>query len=173
MPGRTGRRRLPTRLKLLKGETRPSRLNANEPELEGGVPPRPTHLKGDAAKEWTRLAKLTTGMRVLTVADGPILEATCMAYAELREAQRLIDKQGAVYQTLGPDGSVLMTRKNPAADLRSDAWKRWVSGLGHFGLSPATRSKVSAQPPERPSTLARFRDPMEEWQRSANRRRGA
>ena len=156
MPGRTGRRRVPTRLKQLKGETRPSRLNLNEPEPAEGLPPKPMHLKGDASSEWNRLAEIATEMRVLTVADGPILEATCMAYAELREAQRLIEKQGAVYQTLGPHGEPLMTRKNPAADLRSDAWKRYVSGLGHFGLSPATRSKVSAQPPERSNKLDRF-----------------
>ena len=107
MPGRTGRRRLPTKLKLLHGETRPSRINQDEPEPAEGVPPKPAHLKGDAAKEWARLAKLTTDMRVLTVADGPMLEATCLVYAELRETERLIAKEGAIYQTVAADGAVV------------------------------------------------------------------
>ena len=155
MPGRTGRRRLPTRLKLLRGETRPSRLNMKEPEPPEGVPSKPRRLKGDASREWDRLAELAGDMHVLTEVDAPIVEATAMAYADLTAAERLIAKEGAAYKTTGSGGAV-MRRKHPAVDMRADAWRRWVIGLGHLGLSPATRSRVSAQPPKPESKLAKL-----------------
>jgi P27 family predicted phage terminase small subunit len=154
MPGRTGRRPKPAALRLLQGERRPSRTRA-EPRPEAGRPPTPAHLKGAAAAEWSRLAELTETMRVLTVADGPILEATCAAYGEMRAAQRLLAREGAVYNLKSKAGG-MMRRKHPAADIAADAWRRYVQGLGHFGLSPSTRSKVSALEPKEI-------DPFEVW----------
>src|SRR5262245_34969894 len=147
-PGRTDQ-------KILRG-VRPSRINAREPKPELGAPPKPRHLGGVAAAEWRRLVGLTLGTRVLTLVDGPILEATVMAYAEYRQGFDVIQRDGATYETTSREGSV-MRRIRPEVAIAASAWRRYVHGLTHFGLSPATRSKVAeAREPEERGRLARF-----------------
>src|SRR5262249_41286343 len=105
MGGRTGRSRLPTRLKLLRGETRPSRLgSADEPQPEVGRPTKPAHRGPYAAQEWDRLCELLAPLRVLTVADGPMLEATCMAYDDFRQAQDELARTGRFQQVRTKSG---------------------------------------------------------------------
>jgi len=154
MGGRTGRRRLPTALTLLRGERRPSRVNPSEPKPPNGCPPKPPHVTGIAAKEWARLARLAEDMGVLTTADAPILEATALAYGEYRAALKASGGR-PTYRTRTKAGG-WMVRAHPAVAIAADAWRRWVLGLGHFGLSPATRSKVSAAPRQRDGKLDRY-----------------
>lgn len=145
MPGRTGRRPLPTAIKLLSGETRPSRLRGRglEPSPKVARPRRPSHLAGYAATEWDRLCRLLLPLRVLTVADAPILEATCSAYANMRDAEDAIQRDGA-YQVSETKAGGQMTRQHPGLAVRAESWRRYVIGLSHFGLSPSSRTKVSA-----------------------------
>lgn len=153
-----GRRATPTSLKLLRGD-RPSRINRNEPTPAKGRPPKPAHLIGAAAAEWDRLAQLCADVRVLTVADGPMLETACLAYAEMRAASDVIQKHGPTYTTKTATGS-RMVRARPEVAIAGDAMRRYTQALGHFGLSPATRGKVAAAPEERPDRLARFLQPI-------------
>jgi len=156
MPGRTGRRALPTRLKLLRGETRPSRRGrGDEPSPVVARPRRPSCLSAYAAAEWERLCRLLLPLRVLTVADAPILEATARAYQHMREAEDAVCTEGA-YQRVTTKGGDVMVRQHPALAVRAESWRRYVMGLSHFGLSPSTRTKVVAAPPETPGSLKRF-----------------
>src|SRR5262245_44781096 len=97
MPGRTGRRPLPTAIKRAHGERRQSRLNPREPAPQPGEPTQPPGLGPVAAAEWARLVNLATGMKVLTVADGPALAAVCFAFEDLVEARAVIAKEGRFY----------------------------------------------------------------------------
>ena len=144
MPGRTGRRPLPSEVKRAHGETRPSRLNPREPRPTPGAPVMP-RLSTVARAEWTRIAGLAGGMKVLTVADGPILEATVYAYEEMVAARAVLDREGRFYSTETATGAK-MKRVHPAVAVGADAWRRYVIGLGHFGLSPAARGKVATAP---------------------------
>lgn len=144
MPGRTGRRPLPSEVKRAHGERRPSRLNPREPRPQAGQPARP-RLSAVAGREWTRLAGLADGMKVLTTADGPILEATVYAFDELVAARAVLAREGRFYATRTKDGST-MKRAHPAVSVAADAWRRYVTGLAHFGLSPASRGKVATAP---------------------------
>jgi P27 family predicted phage terminase small subunit len=145
MPGLSGRRPTPTTLKLVKGNPGRRALNKSEPKPRNGNPKKPDHLEllDFASTEWDRISKLTSlkHARVLTVADGPILEATCMAYARWRAAELAITEEGLTYETTNQGGGV-MIRKRPEVEIAADAWRRYVAGLTHFGLSPATRAKV-------------------------------
>lgn len=151
MGGRTGRARMPAWRAKLQG-VRPSRLNAREPEPGAARPRRPRHLKGHARGEWERLASLADSMRVLTLADGPMLEATCSAYSEYRSALEACETGGQYYEAKTASGAVML-RANPAAATAADAWRRYVVGLGHFGLSPLMRGRVAKAPDTGPSEL--------------------
>lgn len=167
MGGLSGPPPTPTVLRLLKGNPGKRKLPKKEPKPPEVDPAKPAHIAKDrvASAEWDRLVALTTtkNARVLTVADGPMLEATVLAYSSLRESERVIHAEGMTYETKNPAGS-LMYRKRPEVEIAADAWRRYVVGLTHFGLSPATRTKVKTSEPEG--------DDLEAWQRKRRPDRG-
>jgi P27 family predicted phage terminase small subunit len=148
MPGLNGRKRKPTALRLVDGNRGKRPLPKAEPKPKRGAPPIPPHVKSDpvAAEEWKRLAALTgaPSIGVLTVSDGPILEATVLAYSTFRLASAALEK--SLTYTCPTKNGGTMVRSRPEVFIAADAWRRYVVGLTHFGLSPATRSKVSALP---------------------------
>lgn len=152
-----GRRPKPTAVKKLQGNPGKRALSTREPKPEVGAPTRPSNLDDIAGAEWDRLSALTSSMKVLTKADGPILEATVIAYRDMRAALGEIAADGGrrTYQTTNENGD-LMIRKHPACEVAADGWRRYVTGLSHFGLSPATRAKVQAAPED-------AKDPLELW----------
>ena len=163
MGGRNGRRATPTALKILQG-VRSSRINWHEPRPPADRPPKPAHLAGIAAAEWDRLAQIAEDMGVLTVADGPMLEATAGAYAEWRQALAAIKSGGAYYEAKTTAGAT-MIRTHPAVAAAGDAWRRYVQGLGAFGLSPATRSKVARAPQPPAERLEKYTRPKDDPRR--------
>lgn len=153
MPGRP---RKPTAIHVLEGTDRPDRMNPHEPMpavLVGATPP--AWVKGKARQSWKQIAAILTDMRVLTVADVPGLAMVCDALAEYIEARAAVQKHGMVYESKAVkivhtrDGDeveivTLMLRSRPEVAIASDAWRRAMMGLTQFGLTPASRAKVSA-----------------------------
>ncbi|MBL0220020.1 MAG: phage terminase small subunit P27 family [Myxococcales bacterium] len=99
-------------------------------------------MRKEAAAEWRRLVAVLVEMKVLTAADLSALRAVCEAWADYRAAQTVAAKK-PYYKTKSRDGSE-MIRAHPAVADRSDAWRRYRAGLVEFGLTPASRSRVSA-----------------------------
>lgn len=143
--GLRGRRAQPTALKIVRGNPGHRALPKDEPAPPEIDPPKPKHVHQDAvaSEEWDRLLDLTTmkGCRVLTVADGPMLEATVMAYSLYRAALETMRSEGTTFETTNSAGAIVI-KIRPEVQIEKDAWRRYVNGLTHFGLSPATRSKV-------------------------------
>jgi P27 family predicted phage terminase small subunit len=95
-------------------------------------------------------------MGVLTTADKTGLALLCEALAEYLEARQVIADAGALtYESETKQGGV-MIRAHPAAALASDAFRRAVAVAKEFGLTPAARARVEAEP----ETDA---DPLEEF----------
>ena len=117
-------------------------MNKAEPRPPRGVPPMPKHLPETARQLWRWLAPRLDDSQVLTKVDGPALELLCDAYAEYRAARAVIEAQGATY---GLDTEVggTMVRTRPEVGIAADAWRRMRAMLTEFGLTPASRSKVS------------------------------
>jgi len=78
------------------------------------------------------------------VADELALEQCVEAYADWRQAMEIIAAEGTHYETTSQSGGT-MIRAHPAVAMRSDAARRFQSLMSEFGLTPASRSKVSAQ----------------------------
>ena len=119
--GKSGRPRKPTVLKLLAGTLRPDRLNAAEPQL---APTRigrgPVELSDDERVIWGALARAVNRLGVATAGDLQAFESAVCSLAQAKAARRAGDLDGWA-----------------KADAR---WEKWAS---HFGLTPATRSKVN------------------------------
>jgi len=140
---------------MLHGTNRADRANPAEPKV-GAIPAgtEPPDWLGDRGKEaWGEILPILRAMKVATVADPVALGMLCDALAEYIEARRVVREDGATYWTRGKSE---MLRKRPEVEIASDAWRRAKSMLSEFGLTPAARSRVSAQGSD-------AADPLEKW----------
>jgi P27 family predicted phage terminase small subunit len=155
-----GRPRTPTRLKVLQGTTRPDRANPGEPK----PPPAkareaaPAWLRPTSRPWWNRIRPLLVQMQVMTGADPVALGLLCDALADYMTARDVIRKLGATYETEGDAGKML--RQRPEVYIAADAWRRAKLMLTEFGLTPASRAKVSAAD-------VGPTDPLEAWEAGA------
>lgn len=139
--------RKPTKLRLLQGNPGKRALPQDEPMPEEGAPPTPKTLRGAALAKWKELVADTMAIRVLTKVDGHMLEVTAAAYDEWLSLNRTLSKSGVTYKARTTNGTRVYPR--PEVAMRADAWRRYCTGLAHFGLSPSSRGKVqTAKPPE-------------------------
>ena len=141
MPG--GRPAKPTSLKVLHGTDRPDRVNKDEPKPPSdGVKP-PAWVKGKARTNWKKVSPILQQMGVLTVADETALGLLVDALAEYVEAQDTLRSEGRTYKTYTEAGSP-MWRPRPEVAMAQDAWRRVNAMLGQFGMTPASRTKLSS-----------------------------
>ena len=132
-------RPLPTALKAVKGTLQKCRTNKKEPKPESIIPEPPEFITGIALEEWKRASKLLLDMRVLTSADGVALAAYCDAYRLWVEATEMVRKSGILIKTV--QGNVI---QNPALGVANKARQDMVKYLIEFGMTPASRPRVSA-----------------------------
>jgi len=143
-----GRKHVPTSVKLLKGSYRKDRENAREPKPAVGAPPARRGMAADVRTWYRRLVTVLDPLRVATAADGIALELCASALVEHFAARAVITRDGATYTTVTPAGST-MTRARPEVAIAAEAWRRGAAMLRDFGLSPASRPRVNAAPPDR------------------------
>jgi P27 family predicted phage terminase small subunit len=141
-----GRKPTPNRLKLLRGNPGRRPLNKNEPAPRPlkAAPRPPTFLNRRAAAEWRRIARELVELRLLTSVDHAALAGYCDCFAEAAEASELLKKTPGLTVT-GPNG----TYANPLLRIRRQAFASMRSFLVEFGLTPSSRSRVSAPAPEK------------------------
>lgn len=81
-------------------------------------------------------------MGVLTLADAIELEVLCEDYAEWCELKADIKANGRTQKVTTESGAEF-ERQRPQVAMLSDCDRRLKSHLIEFGLSPASRSKIS------------------------------
>jgi P27 family predicted phage terminase small subunit len=141
-----GRRPTPTALKLVKGNPGKRATNKKEPKPKREIPSWPAHLSDSGKVAWGRLVVLLDRMGVLTEADSFALERLCDCYTDILECRELVERDGRTYTTQSDGGTLIKT--NPAVNQLRAADAQFKSYLIEFGLTPAARSKVNAEPPD-------------------------
>jgi P27 family predicted phage terminase small subunit len=153
-----GRKRKPSAIRLVEGNAGHRPINKREPKPQRGIPSCPKHLSKRAKQVYRRVGRLLDDVGVITKADWLALELLVSAYDEYRDARELIAdaaedrkfapgqlaeaKDGLIYKTFTQNGVIL--RPHPANALATNAFRRTVAMLGEFGLTPASRAKVSS-----------------------------
>jgi P27 family predicted phage terminase small subunit len=132
-----GRKPIPTAIKILR-QTRADRVNYLEPERIKGRPDTPEDLDGAALDEWNRLIPLIEAMGILSKGDGEALAAYCRAFAEAREAEAILKREGLI--VTGSTGSL---KAHPASTIAREARAQCVRVLCEFGLTPSSRSRTT------------------------------
>ena len=133
--GRRGPAPMPSTLKRLRGETRPSRLNYREPLPRRTAPQPPAELDPAAKRIWRRTVReMPAGM--ITAVDADALACYCEAVVRYRQAASLLAR------------SAPLIRGARAGDLIANPLDRvtrgWADQIRLFarelGLTPSARA---------------------------------
>jgi P27 family predicted phage terminase small subunit len=137
-----GRPPKPTSIKKLGGTLQPSRTNALEPVPEIALATPPSWLSATAKEYWVEIGGLLLDMKLISFGDKAALVLLTDVLAEWCSVRAIIKKRGRVYECLTDGGKVYKAR--PEVAMEADLWRRAHRMLVEFGLTPASRSKVSA-----------------------------
>jgi P27 family predicted phage terminase small subunit len=144
---KTGRPRIPTSLKLIRGTQRADRMNLNEPKPAIDIPPVPPNLSDEAKAEWERRAPELAALGILTSIDEGVLAGYCEFRADFLHACTMCATKD------GQDRKVIKTAKgnlieNPYYSIKKRSAEMMHRFATELGLTPAARTRISATPKE-------------------------
>ena len=143
-----GRRPKPTMLKRLAGNPGGRRLNANEPQpVWASAENAPVWLTPAGRMVWRDMAPKLERAGLLTELDERLLGLFCESFAMYLAARKSIGKTGESRRT----GQV-----KPALTLMKGALNTAIRLGVEFGLTPASRSRLSVKPPQEESQASKF-----------------
>jgi P27 family predicted phage terminase small subunit len=149
--------RRPKPLEQRIGEGNPGkRPLPDAPERVAGEPVMPAHYKGHAQDCWHYYAEILRQRGQLSMESRLSFEGLCECYAEWRELHDDVRKNGRVQRVRtvasartkdadGSDESEYLERQRPQVSMLADADRRLKAWLVEFGLTDASRGKVSAK----------------------------
>lgn len=132
----------PTALKRLEGNPGKRPLNDREPKPDAGEPTRPEWVLPEAKREWRRVVPQLVALGLLTRIDRAALASYCQWWARWVQAERCLDKLGLTFET--PNGYVQQRPEVAIAQKASDRCRQFAQ---EFGLTPASRSRISVSEP--------------------------
>lgn len=138
-----GRKRKPSKLHLIQGTARPCRTNKKEPKAPEDVPRPAVDLDSRSAFWYGILVSRIQSLNVGSSADSEDVMLCAKLLADIEDCEAKIAAWGRVYEANG------ILKSNPAVGQRSEAMRHIQSLLSEFGLSPASRAKVSANDTKR------------------------
>jgi len=131
-----GRKPKPIKLKLVEGiKKRP--IKRKEVKPKPIAPTCPEWLNEEAKKEWSRVSPILESLGLLTILDRAALEAYCVCYSRILEAEQKIKEIGLIVKDRR--GSV---KKNPYVTIASSYSKLMISLCGEFGMTPSSRGRM-------------------------------
>jgi P27 family predicted phage terminase small subunit len=132
----------PTALRKLQGNPSRRPFNENEPQPDPAIPTCPAHLDSSARTEWRRISKELLDLGLLTNIDRSALAAYCVIYGRWVEAENMVRKHGMVVKT--PNGGLTTS---PFLWTANKCLEQMLKYMTEFGLTPVSRSRVSAVAP--------------------------
>jgi P27 family predicted phage terminase small subunit len=111
----------------------------------------PAFLKKEAKAEWNRLAPELFQLGLLTVVDGAALAGYCQTYARWLQAERMVSRKGLVL-----NAKSRYAQPNPAMAIAQKSLQIMRAFMAEFGLTPASRSRISVAPPTKPDPFEKY-----------------
>jgi len=142
----------PTAYHKLAGNPGKRAYNEAEPDYGRTAPTCPRHLGKEAKAEWKRLAKMLSEAGTLTRADRAVMAGYCEAWGLYVKASADVQKYGAVL--ISPKSK--MPFCSPYVSILSMALKQMNTFAAELGLTPSSRSRVTATKPQAPEGKGRF-----------------
>lgn len=138
----------PTKMKLLEGNPgrRPIPSGEPQPPVSFKVPAPPKHLSKSAKKEWKDISKKLHRLGLLTEIDYSALALYCQSYGRWVDAEEKLLQTSMVVKT--SNGNPI---HNPYLSIANTAMRDCHTYLTEFGMTPSSRSKVTATKQEKKS----------------------
>ena len=127
-------------MKILRGETRPSRVNYREPIPSSDAPKMPPDMDTEAKVVWRLVISAMGNTGVIRVPDSDILRCYCEAVSRYAGASRLYAGSGPLVRHAG---SLV---KNPLHQVVRDDGKQIRLFAREPGLSPYARAGLRVEP---------------------------
>jgi P27 family predicted phage terminase small subunit len=124
---------------VLRGNPGRRPLNPHEAHPAVRIPSAPSELDDAAKKEWRRMSKILLRLGLLTEVDRAAFTGYCVAWSQWMGAMAQVQKLGPIIKS--PTGFPI---QNPYLAVANRAWKTVQGLLVEFGMTPASRSRVSA-----------------------------
>lgn len=148
-----GRKPTPTQLKVIAGNPGKRPLNKRDLNPETEIPKAPSHLRGEAKREWVRMSERLAVLNLLTGVDRAALAAYCVAYDTWCEASRHVQKDGAVIRQVvqqkgltlfgADDQPITQDVHNPWASVMNKQALIMHKFMVEFGMTPSSRTRLS------------------------------
>ena len=147
------RPRTPTALRVLRGNPHKRPLNKNEPQppILAEVPEPPEFLSPYAREHWRERAPTLHAMGLLTEVDLPAFATLCSAYGHWRLSEEALNKALCEGDGLTATGSLGNPIISPLWRASVEAARSLIRFSNEFGLTPSSRTKVTAVLPEKVS----------------------
>jgi len=123
-----GRKKKPTANLKLAGTFRKDRRNNDEPTPDVVIPDMPKFLKGEARREWLRIAPLLAKRKCLTEWDRSMLAIYCQEWGKYVRLNKEFDTDVGMVNMLRESTTLL---------------KNVTSIATQFGLTPSSRTSLS------------------------------
>ena len=147
-----GRKRIPTKIKALKGTLQPCRT-VNEPEPAVFIPQAPGHLDKIALEEWERITVELHRLGLISEISRAALAAYCMTYSRWVQAEKILQKSELTVKTKAGvefkmTGLIVKTMsgniiQNPLVGVANRALEIMHKYLTEFGMTPSSKSRVN------------------------------
>jgi P27 family predicted phage terminase small subunit len=149
-----GRPPTPSFLKLIKGTARrtrqnPKRTTAVSPAM---MPEAPDFLSAEARQEWDHKCEMLFKAGIVALTDRAVLAAYAQSYGRWRQAEEVLARMAKEDET---DRAGLLVRntatgktvENLMISIADRAMADCVKFAGELGLTPSSRTRISADPP--------------------------
>jgi P27 family predicted phage terminase small subunit len=136
--GKRGPAKTPTKMRVLRGERRPSQINYLEPKPEVmDAFDAPEDISQTARSVWRETVAALKPTGVLTIADIETLRHYCEAVARYRQASDSLNKSGLLVR--GRKGDAV---KNPLNQIVRDNADLVRAYARELGLTPSSRASL-------------------------------
>lgn len=112
-------------------------LVAGRPEQGDPALDAPEHMPKDAKEAWGRIVPTLHDVGLLDRVDTMAIEAMCTQWARMRQAGRVIGRQGHVVR--GSNGQL---REHPSLRTEREATRLFLTFAEHFALTPVARTRL-------------------------------
>tara|TARA_R100000781_G_scaffold26759_2_gene19858 strand:- start:12601 stop:13077 length:477 start_codon:yes stop_codon:yes gene_type:complete len=140
-----GRKKIPTKIKQLRGTTRKDRLIENEMivALVPEIPDAPDWLSPIGKSEWEKVCFELFGKQMLHKIDLRLIESYCNAMSLHIETEMMLREKGRIQVYKNPDGTIKHAQSVPYQKIANDALDRALKIAREFGLTPSSRTGIS------------------------------
>ena len=138
-----GKKPLPTKIKLFRGENRTERLNPNEPQPRAIIPRVPAYLNDVAKKEWRHTVKKLHQLGIFTEIDERALATYCQAFSLSLKAAEVLEEKGLTTMSRGSEV------QRPEVAILNKCQLMMHRFLIEFGMTPSSRTKLEVKTPKK------------------------